>query len=294
MVRRNPKLINLDGLEGVTGITGASNNGYSLQITYNDALTAISGLRGLKGVLPGMLNIHSSPELTSVSGIEGITGVGTTSDGGEWSLYISTSPKLCLSEDDRARLTTGIVISGGGSVTVPDAQWPVGSGCTACEGGFFSVGGASACLTSNSSISPSVCAPPTKEPTNSPTKTTDPPSPTHEGYVGTPGYCRDANGTNIWGSTPGQDHCVDDVDACVASCVGWNPEDGPCRAVAAAVCPAWCCDDTNCNGTWTSCAIGQTRCVRYASHKNVVPVQGSGAVENSPRRTAHEIAPARE
>ena len=72
-IARNPKLGSLDGLEGIVEI--GQIGGVSLYIVNNLALASITGLGGVRGVLPGALMVSSNPALVSVDGLEGVTGI---------------------------------------------------------------------------------------------------------------------------------------------------------------------------------------------------------------------------
>ena len=98
-------MVDLEALRGLRAIEGQSTLGFSLDIYDNDNLTSIAGLRDLRGVLLGSLSVSSSPALVSLSGLEGVTRVEGMNIFGN-SLYIRNNAALCLSDADRARLTT--------------------------------------------------------------------------------------------------------------------------------------------------------------------------------------------
>ena len=146
----------LEALANLVAILGSDTGGYSLRLSNNAALASIHGLHEVVGALPGAVMITGNPLLTSLSGFEGVTAVEGSSGGGR-SLRITGNGMMCLSADDRERLTacsTGncfasqctagacdgaaLSITGGGSVSVQAAQTP-DEECRACLGGAFSV-----------------------------------------------------------------------------------------------------------------------------------------------------------
>jgi hypothetical protein len=134
-VTSNLKLATLDGLEGLEGM-GKADNGRSVYIGSNNALTSIRGLRGLRGLLPGSLYVYDNRVLASLSGLELLTGVADKDNWG-YSLYIANNAVLCLSAEDRARFTDGTRFSlpdaGISGVYSPQAERT--AGCTACFAG---------------------------------------------------------------------------------------------------------------------------------------------------------------
>ena len=90
-IQNNPKLGSLNGLEGVVEL--GVGQGLSLYISSNDALTSISGLRGVSGVLPGGVEISINAALLSFDGLEGVTGVDGYDETGA-SIYVEGNAAL--------------------------------------------------------------------------------------------------------------------------------------------------------------------------------------------------------
>ena len=140
-IRDADDVVDLEALKDLRAIDGKSNAGYSLSIFNNANLASLAGLRNVRGALPGALRVSYNDALTSLSGLEGITRIEGKSGGlgSGWSLLIGNNGVLCLSAADRARLTscagpgscstsactnqggcdgTALAIAGGGNVDV--------------------------------------------------------------------------------------------------------------------------------------------------------------------------------
>jgi hypothetical protein len=90
-IQSNAKLGSLDGLEGIIEI--GSSQGDSLYISSNAALISISGLGGVRGVLPGALKVMGNSALVSLKGLEGVTGF-SGYEGVGYSIYIEGNTAL--------------------------------------------------------------------------------------------------------------------------------------------------------------------------------------------------------
>ena len=99
-------VVDLEALKDLRAIEGKSSEGYSLYIRSNAKLASLSGLRNVRGVLPGKMGIMHNDALASLSGLEGITVVGgALSSTYSHLLQVENNGALCLSAD-RARLTS--------------------------------------------------------------------------------------------------------------------------------------------------------------------------------------------
>jgi len=104
-IRNAVDVVDLEALKDLRAIDGKDSYGRSLSIERNANLASLSGLRNVRGALPGALWVGYNGALTSLSGLEGITRIEGKNSGGD-SLYIRNNGALCLSTADRARLTS--------------------------------------------------------------------------------------------------------------------------------------------------------------------------------------------
>mmetsp|Transcript_126922 Transcript_126922/g.329294 ORF Transcript_126922/g.329294 Transcript_126922/m.329294 type:complete len:996 (-) Transcript_126922:146-3133(-) len=74
-IMHNPKLTSIDSLKGITSL-GLDECSTSISIDDNVGLESIKGLAGLKGDLPGGLEIKRNSRLESLHGLEGIKSLG--------------------------------------------------------------------------------------------------------------------------------------------------------------------------------------------------------------------------
>ena len=71
-IRDADDVSDLEVLSMLVAIDGKTSFGYSLFIALNDNLESLTGLRNLKGALPGTLFVDNNGKLKSIAGLEGV------------------------------------------------------------------------------------------------------------------------------------------------------------------------------------------------------------------------------
>jgi hypothetical protein len=79
-IAHNKALKNLEGLENILGV-GKSKSHVSINVSGNDNLNSMMGLDGLKGKIPGSIQLDMNPSLKVLTGFQAITEIGADKTG---------------------------------------------------------------------------------------------------------------------------------------------------------------------------------------------------------------------